>query len=319
MRELSDLEAMASTACQDRDLILGLVLSCIKHRRLFLAAGYQSLWEYLVRRQHVFAFGRRLSERLLRGYAVLKLLRAHPVRPTRERQVVLCAAWPERVPCNSLGDCACGSRVQVRELAGASAQAVLAAWQQAVALAAARGCEVTAAVVHEVLDQSKGPACGQQPIHLSSRSCQWHSPPSLLSLVTELFRGQAVDLDPCSDSQAQQRVQAKRYYCAAEDGLSQPWKGRIFVNPPFGVQGGHSLSGAFFQKAVQEYEQGNAAEVLLVLKAAIGYAWFPPVLQWPHVWLHRRIAFLLEGGDACMQNPHGSIAVYLGREPAHFC
>ena len=94
------------------------------------------------------------------------------------------------------------------------------------------------------------------------------------------------------------------------------------MNPPFGVEGGQSQQGAFFQKAVAEYTAGNATEVLLLLKAAVGYVWFAPVLQWPHAWLHARVAFLAGNepeAQADVQNPHGSIAVYLGPNVKRFC
>ena len=102
------------------------------------------------------------------------------------------------------------------------------------------------------------------------------------------------------------------------DGLNQPWRGRIFVNPPYGAEGGQSLSGAFFQKAKQQFSEGNATEIVLLLKAAIGYAWFEPVLQCSHAWLLKRIAFVAEGQLTCHSNPHGSIVVYLGPNAQHF-
>lgn len=208
--------------------------------------------------------------------------------------------------------------MQVRELAGTDAPSVLATWNQAVALARVRGCAITAALVQEVLG-GNSTLQHQLPIHLSSACHHWHTPPSFLSLVTAVFQGQKVDLDPCSDQAAQQHICARKYYTAVDDGLSRPWEGRVFVNPPFGAEGGHSLSGAFFQKAEREYQQGTATEILLVLKAAIGYAWFKPILQWPHAWLHARIAFLPHGQQARVQNPHGSIVVYLGPHVKHFC
>lgn len=42
----------------------------------------------------------------------------------------------------------------------------------------------------------------------------------------------AIDLDPCTTEE--NPVGAARYYTTADDGLSQPWYGRIFVNPPYG-------------------------------------------------------------------------------------
>ncbi len=44
-----------------------------------------------------------------------------------------------------------------------------------------------------------------------------------------------IDLDPASCEMAQQVVKAKRYYTTDDDGLNKPWKGRVFLNPPYGM------------------------------------------------------------------------------------
>lgn len=42
-----------------------------------------------------------------------------------------------------------------------------------------------------------------------------------------------IDLDPASCEEAQQIVQAKTYFTSEDDGLSKPWNGRVFLNPPY--------------------------------------------------------------------------------------
>ena len=44
----------------------------------------------------------------------------------------------------------------------------------------------------------------------------------------------AIDLDPCSNSREIPNVPAARHYTAQDNGLVQPWEGRVFLNPPFG-------------------------------------------------------------------------------------
>ena len=224
--------------------------------------------------------------------------------------------------------------VQVRDLTAYNSTEVSSVWNQAVLTATRRVCSVTAVVVREVI-HSHRQAQGRGLIHLSARSCQWQTPPSFLALVKAVFQGQGIDLDPCSCLEAQERVQARKNFTLVEDGLSQQWQGRVFVNPPFGKEGGQSLSGAFFEKAAAEYISGNASEVLLLLKAAIGYAWFSPALAWPRAWLHARVAFVLhvakptnfvagesmsslESGDVGTCNPHGRIVVYMGPHNQRF-
>ena len=120
-------------------------------------------------------------------------------------------------------------------------------------------------------------------------------------------------------------MQAKKYFGPLEDGLQQGWHGRVFVSYPLVCKAvtasrdpcAHAR--AYFSKAVHEYQAGNASEALLLLKVAVGYDWFSPLLPWPHAWLHNRVSFIAEGNCAAAANPHGSIVVYFGPNVHRFC
>jgi hypothetical protein len=44
------------------------------------------------------------------------------------------------------------------------------------------------------------------------------------------------DLDPCSPGERRPWDTAKRHIGLPEDGLSAPWEGRVWLNPPYGNQ-----------------------------------------------------------------------------------
>jgi hypothetical protein len=64
-------------------------------------------------------------------------------------------------------------------------------------------------------------------------SDEWYTPPSIFKALRVTF-----DLDPCSPG-ADHWVPARGVFTKAQDGLIQPWRGLVFMNPPFGGRNGH--------------------------------------------------------------------------------
>jgi len=64
-------------------------------------------------------------------------------------------------------------------------------------------------------------------------SSDWYTPPEIFDTLGLVF-----DLDPCSPG-PEHWVPARRVYTKADDGLTQPWEGLVFMNPPFEGRNGH--------------------------------------------------------------------------------
>ncbi len=96
----------------------------------------------------------------------------------------------------------------------------------------------------------------------SSTSMKWQTPTEILGALYGAFG--AFDLDPCSPTAARSSapVKARVYYTAADDGLSLPWHGVVFINPPYGRE-----LGAWVAKAEAEVSCGNARLVAALLPA----------------------------------------------------
>ena len=63
----------------------------------------------------------------------------------------------------------------------------------------------------------------------SQETDEWSSPRELVEPIDEAISG--FDLDPCSG--AEQSPFAANTYTETDDGLSQSWQGRVWVNPPY--------------------------------------------------------------------------------------
>lgn len=64
-------------------------------------------------------------------------------------------------------------------------------------------------------------------------SDDWYTPPEIFTALGLVF-----DLDPCSPG-ADHWVPAWSVYTEVDDGLTKPWTGCVFMNPPFGGRHGH--------------------------------------------------------------------------------
>jgi len=147
-----------------------------------------------------------------------------------------------------------------------------------------------------VLRVAKQPAMAA---HYSSDSPEWYTPGNILERVVRLFG--RIDLDPCSNV-GKPNVPAAKHYTWADDGLQQPWAGRVYMNPPYGRE-----IDDWVQKLAEEYEAGNVIEAVALVPARTDTAWFRRLRQYVRCFIFGRLSFS-DSGTA----PFPSVAVYLG-------
>lgn len=97
----------------------------------------------------------------------------------------------------------------------------------------------------------------------SSASSEHPTPQWLVDQLAREFG--PFDLDPCATAA---NAKAPRFYTKDQDGLSQPWAGRIWLNPPYGRE-----IGAWLRRAAQAGAEGHLA-VTLVPARSTGAQWW---------------------------------------------
>lgn len=94
-------------------------------------------------------------------------------------------------------------------------------------------------------------------------SDEWSTPQDYFDQVNQ--RLGPFELDPCCRPET---AKAPRYFTKAVDGLTQPWYGRVWVNPPY------SNPRAWCEKAAMEVAEGHATRVVMLLPASVDTGWF---------------------------------------------
>jgi hypothetical protein len=142
----------------------------------------------------------------------------------------------------------------------------------------------------------------------SSKSNEWYTPAEYVEAAREVLGG--IDLDPASCEQANRIVKATRFYTKDDDGLAQPWNGRVFLNPPYGKTGGKSNQEIWSQRLLHFYRFGQVPAAILLVNAEPGNRWFRPLWRFPLCFTDHRIRFYTEDGERNAPT-HSNCFVYL--------
>lgn len=119
----------------------------------------------------------------------------------------------------------------------------------------------------------------------------WYTPFEIFDALGMIF-----DLDPCSPG-CGHWVPARTIYTKFDDGLSKPWMGSVFMNPPFGGRNGH------VPWLTKFFDHGDG---VAVVRAYTSSAWW-------HEHMPRAEMILFPRGKTKFIRPDGSV----GGSPGH--
>jgi len=142
----------------------------------------------------------------------------------------------------------------------------------------------------------------------TSTTPEWYTPKHIIERVIRMLG--TIDLDPCSNSATAPNVPAENHYTKDDDGLTQPWFGRVYMNPPYGDE-----ISAWVKRLFNAYENEEISEGIALLPGRPDTAWFQDHLadcRW--CWVRGRLRFSSSENGA----PFPSIVVYFGKRDAQF-
>jgi|JI10StandDraft_1071094.scaffolds.fasta_scaffold230928_2 hypothetical protein len=145
-------------------------------------------------------------------------------------------------------------------------------------------------------------------VHFSSESPEHYTPKKIIDAAIAVMGG--IDLDPCSNSKTAPNVPALDHFTIADDGLSLPWFGRVYLNPPYG-----RVIGDWTGKLMQEYDAGNVTEAIALVPGRIDTQWWQALGDKHHACFYTgRLTFIGNNDPA----PFPSTIFYLGEDAAKF-
>jgi ParB family chromosome partitioning protein len=132
---------------------------------------------------------------------------------------------------------------------------------------------------------------------------EWYTPPNIIEAARAVMGG--IDLDPASSPEANKIVGADRFFTVKDDGLKQPWSGRVWLNPPYGKH-----APKFVVKFAREHPEPVTAACLLLAVHHMTTKWFSPLAK------HRPVACLpdhrLHFSGSTVRPAHGSVVLGFG-------
>lgn len=140
---------------------------------------------------------------------------------------------------------------------------------------------------------------------MSSASHEWYTPRHVVDAVLRTM--QTIDLDPCAEKG--KGVPATTHLTKADDGLAHPWKGRVYMNPPYG-----DGIGEWTAKLRADFDARRVTEAVALVPARTETDWWEKLGAEFICLIHGRLKF--SDGDTAA--PFPSAAVYLGKFPDVF-
>lgn len=149
----------------------------------------------------------------------------------------------------------------------------------------------------------------------SSESNEWFTPAQYVEAARSLMG--AIDVDPASCAFANRTVQAERYYTMTENGLTHPWGKKVWLNPPYGFDGGTSNQEIWTDELRGRYKSGEVDEAVLLVNANTEAKWFQPLYGYLICFTNHRIRFYNTAGQSS-QPTQGNAFVYFGTQEERF-
>lgn len=148
----------------------------------------------------------------------------------------------------------------------------------------------------------------------STGETEWDTPSEYIESARKVMGN--IDIDPASNEQANERIQASIFYVAKDNGLDKSWPGNVWMNPPYA----QPLIIKFCKKLVEKYESKEIKQACVLVNNATETNWFQRILGackcvcFPK----GRIKFIDKEGNPSGTPLQGQAILYFGKNEEGF-
>lgn len=148
----------------------------------------------------------------------------------------------------------------------------------------------------------------------SSGNEEWYTPTEYTEAARDVMG--SIDLDPASCDVANKFVKAEKFYTAEDNGITLPWHGNIWLNPPYA----QPTIALFAEAATRKFEAKEYQQACVLVNNATETTWFQRMLERASAicFPKSRIKYLNRNGEPSGQPLQGQAILYFGPNPQFF-
>lgn len=167
--------------------------------------------------------------------------------------------------------------------------------------------------IQQIIDNKVDKNQSMPHVSFNAGNNEWYTPIDYINAAIDVMG--IIDLDPASSEIANGTVKAKNIFTAANNGLTQGWTGKIWLNPPYAAE----LISDFCNKLSTHFLKNEVTEAIVLVNNATETGWFNTLIKVASavVFPSSRIRFWAPDGklSAPLQ---GQAVIYLGSQPDKF-
>lgn len=152
-----------------------------------------------------------------------------------------------------------------------------------------------------------------QLVNQDSGKVEYYTPSWIIEAAREVM--DSIDLDPASSAKANETVKANKIYTFEENGLTQIWRGNIWLNHPFSKK----QNSTWIHLLIHFYRISLVKQACCITYASTSEKWFQPLMGYPQCYFSKRVNYIDgETGQPMKGVTKGSVVTYLGSNTDKF-